>query len=346
MFDINFKNYNPRNLKLFFLKFSILERDFFAGGKKISLRKLGVAFFFIFVSYFFFIASPVKFPVGVIVKIEDGKSTQEIAQELKEKKVIKSKLLFETIVRVFRGDSGVMSGDYFFEGRKNLISVSYRMTRGFFGLTPIRVTLFEGLTTKEMAKILAKKFSEVDEAEFIKKTKNKEGYLFPDTYYFSPNIKTDDVIKAMENNFNERIEGLRDEIQASGYTENEIITMASILEEEGITFEDRKMMSGVLWNRIKIGMPLQVDAVFPYIIGKNTYQVDLEDLKNNSLYNTYVHKGLPPGPITNPGFNSIVATLEPAKHNYLYYLSDRNHKTYYAETFEEHKRNRILYLDK
>jgi len=139
---------------------------------------------------------------------------------------------------------------------------------------------------------------------------------------------------------------VRDKIDASGHSLEEIVIMASILEEEGITFQDRRMMSGVLWNRINIGMPLQVDAVFPYIIGKNTYQVNLEDLKTESPYNTYVNKGLPPGPITNPGFNSIVAALDPVKHDYLYYLSDKQHNTYYAKTFDEHKRDRVLYLGK
>ena len=344
--DINFKNFNPRNLKLSLLKFSILKRSFFNRGKEVYVRKIGVGVVFVFILYFVFIASPFRFPIGSIIEIEEGLSTQEISQILKDKKVIKSKFLFKAMIMVSRGDKGVLSGDYFFERRKNLFTTTYRMAKGMFGLTLIRVTLHEGLSVREMAEVLGKKFTDFDSEEFIKKGEDKEGYLFPDTYYFLPNIKADKVIRAMENNFYERIKGVQERIDASGYSLEEIIIMASILEEEGITFQDRKMMSGVLWNRIDIGMALQVDAVFPYIIGKNTYEVNLEDLKNKSPYNTYVHKGLPPGPITNPGFNSIVATLEPIEHNYLYYLSDRQHNTYYAEDFEGHKRNRVLYLDK
>lgn len=351
--ELNFKNYNPRNfltrfstIKNFLVEFLTVERQFFAGGRKISLRRLEVGFIFFIIIYFFFIASPIKFPVGVIVEIADGLTTQEIAQVLKDKKVIKSKILFETIVRVFRGDKGIVYGDYFFERRKNLLTTIYRMTKGVYGVTSIKVTITEGLTVEQMSKIFEKKLPEFDKIKFIKEAEKKEGYLFPDTYYFSPTIKTSNVISAMETNFKERIAGIQEKIDTSGHTLEEIITMASILEEEGITFQDRKMMSGVLWNRIKIGMPLQVDAVFPYIIGKNTYQVSLDDLKTESSYNTYTNKGLPPGPITNPGLNSIVAALEPIEHNYLYYLSDKNHKTYYAETFEEHKINRNLYLNK
>ncbi|MBU1558093.1 endolytic transglycosylase MltG [Patescibacteria group bacterium] len=344
--NINFKNYNPRNFRLSALKFSIVERNFFEGGKKISLRKLGMISVLVFMVYFLFVASPFSFPVGGTIEIGEGLSTQEIAKELKESKFIKSELLFEVIIRVFRGNNGVISGDYFFERRKNLFSITYRMAKGVFGVTPVRVTIQEGLTVNEISVILVEKFPKFDVETFKKEGEKFEGYLFPDTYYFLPNVKPSSVIKAMKNNFDERVLGVKNQIDASGYSLHEIITMASILEEEGITFQDRKMMSGVLWNRINIGMPLQVDAVFPYIIGKNTYEIDLEDLKNESLYNTYMYKGLPPGPITNPGFNSIVAALEPIEHNYLYYLSDKQYNTYYAEDFEEHKQNRILYLDK
>jgi len=341
--DFNFKHFNPRNL---LLKLSTIGKYFLHGGIKIPLRVIWMIMVICCILYFFFVASPVRFPVGSIVEIKEGLTTKEIAQSLEDKKVIKSKLLFETIVRVFRGDKGVRSGDYFFERHKNVFTLSYRTIKGVFGLTPIRVTVFEGLTISEMAEFFANKLDNFDENNFILQAQEKEGYLFPDTYYFLPNINEDGIITAMENNFYERIGEVQEQIDVSGYTLHEIITMASILEEEGITFHDRKMMSGVLWNRINIDMPLQVDAVFPYIIGKNTYQVSLEDLKNESPYNTYKYKGLPPGPITNPGFNAIVATLEPIEHNYLYYLSDRQHNTYYAETFEGHKQNRVLYLRK
>jgi UPF0755 protein len=121
--------------------------------------------------------------------------------------------------------------------------------------------------------------------------------------------------------------------------------MASLVEEETRTPADRRLVAGILWKRIKLGMPLQVDAVFPYINGKNTYEVTARDLKIDSPYNTYLYPGLPIAPIANPGLDSIKAAIEPAESPYLYYLSDRAGAMHYAKTFEEHKRNRELYLN-
>jgi len=148
----------------------------------------------------------------------------------------------------------------------------------------------------------------------------------------------------MENNFNVKISEIQDKIEKSKKSLKDVIIMASILEKEGNSFESNKIIAGILWKRIEIGMPLQVDAVFPYIIGKNTYELTLEDLKVDSKYNTYLHKGLPPGPISNPGIYSILATLEPIKTDNLYYLSDKNGTMHYATNFEQHKKNKELYL--
>jgi len=121
--------------------------------------------------------------------------------------------------------------------------------------------------------------------------------------------------------------------------------MASILEGEALTTSDRKLVAGVLWRRLEIGMPLQVDATFSYVNGKTTFELTLDDLKIDSPYNTYKYKGLPPTPINNPGLNSINAALYPTKTKYLYFLSGNDGKMHYARTFEEHKRNRQLYLN-
>lgn len=134
------------------------------------------------------------------------------------------------------------------------------------------------------------------------------------------------------------------DVEKSGRTLNEIITMASLIEEEANTKESRRIISGILWQRIKQGMRLQVDAVFPYIMNKFSLQLTKEDLMDDSPYNTYRYAGLPPGPISNPGWDSIYAAIYPAKTSYLYYLSDREGNMYYAKTFEEHKANKAKYL--
>ncbi|MCR4306594.1 MAG: endolytic transglycosylase MltG, partial [Candidatus Yonathbacteria bacterium] len=138
---------------------------------------------------------------------------------------------------------------------------------------------------------------------------------------------------------------LRSALEASGKTSGEVITMASIIEKEAITSTDKRLVSGILWKRIDIGMPLQVDAPFAYAIGKNTFQLTLDDLAVDSPYNTYKNQGLPAGPIANPGMESILAALEPEKSSYLFYLSDRKSIIHYSATFEEHKRNKSLFLN-
>ena len=137
----------------------------------------------------------------------------------------------------------------------------------------------------------------------------------------------------------------QDAIKKSGRTQDEILTMASILEKEASKIKDRQQIAGVLWHRIDVGMPLQVDAVFPYIIGKNTFELTREDLAVDSPYNTYKYKGLPPGPIGNPGLDSILAAATPIKSKYVFFLSDKQGNFHYAVTYAQHLVNKAKYLD-
>ncbi|MEI7513041.1 MAG: endolytic transglycosylase MltG, partial [bacterium] len=125
---------------------------------------------------------------------------------------------------------------------------------------------------------------------------------------------------------------------------NEIITMASIIEGEAMKDEDRKIIADILWRRIDIGMMLQVDTTFMYINGKASSEITKADLKINSPYNTYTHKGLPPTPISNPGIEAINSAMFPTANKYLYYLSDKDGVMHYAVTFAEHKKNKEKYL--
>jgi len=201
------------------------------------------------------------------------------------------------------------------------------------------------VTILQIAKILKLNFESFDEEFFLRLAKDKEGYLFPDTYQFLPNVNPIEVIAVMERTFNNKIKEFLPEIEAQGKTVHDIIVMASIIEEEARTQETRNIISGILWTRIDIGMPLQVDAVFPYIMGKNTFQLTLEDLQVDSPYNTYKYKGLPPGAISNPGISSIMASVRPVKTQYLFYLSDMNGDMHYSNNFESHKRNKAVYLN-
>jgi len=235
-------------------------------------------------------------------------------------------------------------GVYSFERPISVWDIIDRITGGYFGVRPVRVTIPEGATVNKISKIISGSLNSFDVAVFKKITEGKEGYLFPDTYFFLPNAMAEDIFRVMENNFNEKIKDLDPEISESGYSKEDIIIMASIIEREVSNSDDKKVVSSVLWNRINIGMPLQVDASFAYLLGKGSSELSLDDLKFESPYNTYTNKGLPPGPISNPGLDSIKAAIHPADTDYLYFLSDQYGKTHFSETFEEHKVNKKKYL--
>ena len=225
-----------------------------------------------------------------------------------------------------------------------MFGVSSRLTNGNFGLTPVRLTFPEGITTKQMSLILSDKLIDFDGEEFLKLSKDKEGYLFPDTYLFAPNTKPDEVIRVMKKNFDDKLLGINKAFSDFKKPLKDVVAMASILEAEARTTETRKVIAGILWKRLAMGMPLQVDAPFQYIIGKNTFQLTLADLKYDSPYNTYKYKGLPPGAIGNPGIDALLSAVTPTKSSYLFYLSDIRGNMHYANTFAEHVINKEKYL--
>jgi len=354
----NFSNYNPRNskillknflLKFFYKGFSLFKRlkkfvfrDLFR--KKLWFRISVLCFVFLSVFYFLFVSPPFNFPVGRIIEIEEGATLKQVAELLEKNKVIKSSLMFSGIIDLFLKERGAIAGDYFFEERCTVFKIIWRTTSGIYGITPTKITFVEGSTIYDIADVIGKKFPKFDKREFIKIAQDEEGFLFPDTYYFLPNVTPQSVISTMKSNFNKRIEEISDKIDNFGKDIHEIVTMASLLEKEARTLNSKRMIAGILWKRIEIEMPLQVDAVFPYIIGKNTYQLSLDDLKVESPYNTYTNKGLPVGPIANPSLWSLLAAVTPIESDYLFYLSDEYGNMHYAVDFEQHKQNKRLYL--
>lgn len=173
-----------------------------------------------------------------------------------------------------------------------------------------------------------------------------EGYLLPDTYELFDNTTPQEAVFKMLQNFNAKLsnEGLFREIQEQGRTLHEVLTFASLLEREAILYEDKRIIAGVIQNRLKRDMPLQIDASLMYVTGRGSLLLTKDDLASDSPYNTYTQKGLPLGPIANPGIDSIKAALFPEESPYLYYLSDSNSTIYYSSTFEEHKTKKAMYL--
>ena len=282
-------------------------------------------------SGYFFLSAPKDFPSGETIVIEKGTGLAEISGKLKKEGFIRSKYAFALYARALGKSKKIKYGKYLFNEPVSVFSLISRLAKGEFGFKPIKVTITEGLTIKEISELFGG-FENFDKKEFLEKTEKLEGYLFPDTYLFLPFAETEQIIGTMTDNFKKK----------AGDVGKDIVIMASLIEKEVPDSDDRKIVSGILWKRLELGMALQVDAVFPYITGKQ--KVLLEDLKIDSLYNTYLHKGLPPGPISNPGLDAIDAARNPKESPYLYYLSGNDGKTHFAKTFSEHLRNKEKYL--
>src|SRR3989338_6941958 len=289
-------------------------------------------------------ASPDDFPTQKIIAIPSGSSLEQIALLLEDEHVIRSRLAFIALVQYRGAQSRIIAWDYFFAAPHDLYGVAQRLISGTRGIENIRITIPEGTSASGIGKILKKNHSEFNEAQFVALATPNEGYLFPDTYFFYSTATSGPIIETLRANFRKKTAALYNEALASKRNWEQVIIMASILEEEAGTPDDRRIVSVILWKRLEKQMPLQVDAPFAYAIGKNSATLSIDDLKIDSPYNTYRNKGLPPTPITNPGLDAIDAALHPKATPYFYYLSDKNGVMHYAKTFDEHKLNKERYL--
>ncbi len=290
--------------------------------------------------------APAAFPSGIHVTVREGMTLSETSVLLAKMNVIRSPFWFKVWSVVLGGEGGVRAGEYYFSVPISVFEISRRLTRGIENTVPVRITIPEGLSNRGIAGLLSKSLPHFNKERFLKLAASKEGYLFPDTYIFSPTITEEKIIEEMEQNFAERTLPLKGKIHDFGKPLHDVLTMASLIEGEVRTTETRKQVSGILWKRLELGMPLQVDAVFPYILGRNTFEVTLDDLKIDSPYNTYLYAGLPPGPINNPSLDAISAAITPTPSPYLYYLTDSEGQMHYARTHEQHLINRAKYLGK
>lgn len=292
------------------------------------------------------IRAPLSFPVGELITISEGSTLPQISSDLHDHGVVRNKTALALLVRMYGNADSIKAGDYLFKEPKNLFAVARIISIGAFGLEPLPVRIPEGSDTGDMALIFEKRLLRFDPEHFLKLATPHEGYLFPDTYYFMPNVREEAIIQVMTDNFARRTEHLNTEVASLGKSWNEIVIMASIIEKEASRTTDRHKISGVLWHRLSIGMPLQVDATFFYTHDKGTYHITLAELRDASNpYNTYIHKGLPPGPIASPSVSSIEAAIRPTPMTALFYLADRSGNTYYSDTYAEHLRKKTLYVD-
>lgn len=303
--------------------------------------------FVLLVFYFAVYRAPSVFVSGRIFHVERGETLAEVANRLEQEDLVRSAFWLRNFVAILGGEKNVAAGDYFFSERKTLGEIARALTKADYGIVPARVTIPEGASVIQIADILARHFDQFgvfDIEEFLRLAADKEGYLFPDTYFFLASMDAKEILQILGDTFDERVNPLRGEIKAFGRTFEDVLIMASIIEREARTSETRRIIAGILWKRLDREFPLQVDVTFDVINGKNSFELTLDDLDIDSPFNTYKYPGLPPSPIANPGLDAIRATITPIETEYYYFLADREGVTYYSETFEEHKEKKARYL--
>jgi UPF0755 protein len=329
------------------------------GDKKTAKNILWKLFFVglvISVAFFIFFWAEFYLPQNNLneitnFNIEKGASVKLVSQKLVEDGLIQSSLAFRFYFFVNRS-AKVMAGTYRIAPKLSLIE-TIRFLTGTSGVSGgINVTFPEGLSLAQTKNILLEKnfkANELDKLHIAQFSKNfdflkdapqsatLEGFLFPDTYDFFAESTSSEIAQIMLSNFDKRFPvNVQKEIATQKRTVFQVITMASMLEKEAKTSADMQIISGILWKRLKMGMPLQVDATVAYALNKSGQELTREDFKYKSPYNTYLYSGLPKGPISNPGIRSILAAAFPRETNYLYYLSLPDGTIRYSVTLEEH----------
>lgn len=266
--------------------------------------------------------------------IPEGQATAVIARRLDQEKLIKSSWAFRLLVDRKNLSGKLQAGDFRLSQAMDLDTVVNHLVRGS---RDVWVTLPEGWRAEEYAERLADKAG-IDADEFITAAKPFEGQLFPDTYRVPVNISVNEVVSLLRRTFD----------QKSPTDDKRLIIIASLIEREAKHDADRPLVAGVIFNRLKLGMPLQLDATVQYALGRLgdwwPGQLTKDDLQINSPFNTYLVTGLPPGPIANPGLKSLAAAVSPAATDYLYYISDAGGYNHYGRTLEEHQQNIAQYL--
>lgn len=277
--------------------------------------------------------------------VEKGEGVRSISKKLKEEKLIKNTVLFFLVVKKSGLENKIQAGDHRLSPSMTIEQIAENLT---YGTLDVWVTIPEGLRAEEIADILQKEIPSYQESWREELIAN-EGYLFPDTYLIPKDADISLVLSIMKNNFDAKFKTL--DLSNTNLSEQEIVTIASLIEREARLDKDRPLVASVILNRLDIGMGLDLDATLQYALGydeeeKTWWRKGLtnNDKSINSRYNTYKYAGLPPTPISNPGLSSMMSVANPANTDWLYYVSDKNGVNHYAKTLEEHEMNIEKYL--
>ncbi|MDD3386643.1 MAG: endolytic transglycosylase MltG [Candidatus Pacebacteria bacterium] len=303
-----------------------------------------------------------------IFTVNIGEPAKKVAYNLEKEHLIKDSSFFLLYLFLTNNNKNIQAGEYLLSPQMSIIDLTKIITKG--EINKKYITILEGWNLNDIAKYFEEKGiatkeefynlvgypKEIKEnSELNKLIKNfslekpnnisLEGYIFPDTYNVNNGDTAETIVLRSINNWNEKItDDLRIEIKNQNKSIFEIITMASIIEKEAKTLEDKKIVSAIFWKRIEAGIPLQSCPTVLYSLKEEKTQVSTEDTQVDSPYNTYKYRGLPIGPISNPGMDSIIAAIYPTQNNYWYFLSDTNGNLHFSKTLEEHNQNKYKYL--
>lgn len=276
--------------------------------------------------------------------IPKGTAIRTVGNELKSEGLIKDPVVFFLYIKQNNLDKNIQAGSYRLSPSMDLPKIMDTLGHG---TVDVWITIPEGYRAEEIAAILKQNVPSYMDS-WVESLKNEEGYLFPDTYLIPKDADISSVISILTNNFYTKIGTIGLSKDTPGLSK--IITVASLIEREAKFADDRPNVSSVIANRLDSGMALQIDATVQYIYGYNPSskkwwnEPTAAQLKIPSLYNTYVHPGLPPAPICNPGLSAIEASFHPANTDYIYYVNDSKGKLHFARTLAEHNRNIEKYL--
>lgn len=337
-----------------------------SGDARKLLAVCAMSFFVLLVGIALWVSSllfePISFTSPRVVTLPSGLSLAQASTMLADMGIIRSELLFSVLIKSIYSGATLKAGEYRITENLNSIGAAELFVKGM-PRKEVSIRIIEGWSIGDIAQYLeengiAKRSDFLAETlkdyaplfPFLserKKGLSLEGYLFPDTYRIFLDSSPTDIIKKMLQNFAvQYTEDMQRETRVREVTIDESVTLASILEQEVRASKDRRIVADIFYRRMKVGMPLQADSTINYITGRSDASARGSDLSVNSPYNTYRNKGLPPGPICNPGIDAIRAALTPLANQYWFFLTTPEGEVIYSKTFQEHVQNKIKYLSK
>lgn len=283
--------------------------------------------------------------------VEPGMTLSDVAGQLEEQGVVRHAILFELLARYRGVEHAINAGRYEFESYMDAGQILRMLTEGRIAVN--RVSVPEGLTIPETARALRARIG-IDSTAFVQRSADPEvvqslgieastleGYLYPATYNMYPDMTVDDILRQMTSRYLQTMtEEYRMRAEALGYSEHEIVTLASIIEQEAMVDDERDVISGVFHNRLRQGVRLEADPTVQYGIGRPNMRLYEKHLSHPSPYNTYLHAGLPPGPICSPGEASIHAALYPKDVPYIFFVARGDGRHIFSVTNREHNQAR------